>query len=106
MAKKLVPSLGLAASTILVSYGINKSLNKKTRKGGNIKIDLSPTDIKKINDILGKLSNMKLTNYRSINQQTEKGIFTSILIPLLSSMIPSLLSGKGCKKDNFFCRIK
>ena len=44
---------------------------------------------------------MKLTNYKSINQQTGQGIFTSLLISLISSMIPSLISGKGCK-DNFF----
>ena len=44
---------------------------------------------------------MKLTNYKSINMQNGKGIFTSLLIPLISSMIPSLISGKGCK-DNFF----
>ena len=44
---------------------------------------------------------MKLTNYKSISQQTGKGIFTSLLIPLIGSMIPSLISGKGCT-DNFF----
>ena len=44
---------------------------------------------------------MKLTNYKSINQQTGKGIFASLLIPLIGSMILSLISGKGCK-DNFF----
>ena len=43
---------------------------------------------------------MKLTNYKYINQQSGKGIFTSLLIPLIGSMIPSLI-GKGCK-DNFF----
>ena len=43
---------------------------------------------------------MKLTNYKSINQQTGKGIFTSLLIPLIASMVPSLI-GKGCK-DIFF----
>ena len=43
---------------------------------------------------------MKLTNYKSINQQTGRGIFTSLLIPLIGSMIPTLI-GKGCK-DNFF----
>ena len=100
-AKKLIFSVGVAASSTLISHGINKSLNKKKRTGGNIKIDLSPTDIKKINDILGKLSNKKLTNYKIISQQTGKGIFTSLLIPLIGSMIPSLISGKGCK-DNFF----
>ena len=100
-AKKIIPALSVATTSILVSHGVNKALNKKKRVGGNIKIDLSPTDIKKINDILRKLSNMKLTNYKSISQQTGKGIFTSLLIPLIGSMIPSLISVKGCK-DNFF----
>ena len=46
---------------------------------------------------------MKLTNYKSINQQTGQGIFTSLLIPLIGNMIPSLISGKGvCKKYDFF----
>ena len=101
IAKKILPAIGVATTSTLVSHGVNKALNKKKRTGGNMKIDLSPTDIKKINDILGKLSNMKLTNYKSINQQTGQGIFTSLLIPLIGSMIPSLISGKGCK-DNFF----
>ena len=101
MAKKIIPALGVATTSTLVSHGINKALNKKKRVGGNIKIELSPTDIKKINDILVKLSNMKLTNYKTINKQTGKCIFTSLIIPLIGSMIPSLISGKGCK-DNFF----
>ena len=93
-AKKIIPALGVATTSTLVSHGVNKALNKKKKTGGNIKIDLSPTGIKKINDILGKLSNMKLTNYKSINQQTGKCI-------LIGSMIPSLISGKGCKDDFF-----
>ena len=100
IAKKILPAIGVATTSTLVSHGVNKALNKTKKTGGNIKIDLSPTDIKKINNILGKLSNMKLTNYKSINQQTGKGIFTSLLIPLIGSMIPSLI-GKGCN-DNFF----
>ena len=100
-AKKIIPALGVATTSTLVSHGVNKALNKK-KLGGNIKITLSPTDIKKINDILVKLSNMKLTNYKSISQQTGKGIFTSLLIPLIGSMIPSLI-GKGYK-DNFFLK--
>ena len=73
IAKKILPAIGVATTSTLVSHGVNKALDKKKKTGGNIKIDLSPTDIKKINDILGKLSNMKLTNDRSINQQTGKG---------------------------------
>ena len=48
---------------------------------------------------------MKLSNYKSINQKTGKGIFTSLLIPLIGGMIPSLISGKGCN-DHFLRRIK
>ena len=99
-AKKILPAIGVATTSTLVSHGVNKALNKKKKTGGKIKIDLSPTDIKKINNILEKLSNMKLTNYKSINQQTGNGIFTSLLIPLIGSMIHSLI-GKGYK-DNFF----
>ena len=69
-AKKIIPALGVATTSTLVSHGINRGLNKKKKTGGNIKIDLSPTDIKKINNILEKFSNMKLTNYKSISQQT------------------------------------
>ena len=96
IAKKILSAIGVATTSTLVSHGVNKALNKKKRLGGNIKIDLSPTDIKKINIILEKLSNMKLTYYESINQQTGQGIFTSLLIPLIGSMIPKLI-GKGCK---------
>ena len=66
IAKKILPAIGVATTSTLVSHGVNKALNKKKR-GGNIKIDLSPIDIKKINNILEKLSNMKLTNYKSIS---------------------------------------
>ena len=103
--KKLLPALGVTGITKTTSHLINKSLNKKKRKGGNIKINLSQSDVKKINNILGKLSNMKLTNYKSISEQNGSGIFTSLLLPLIGSMIPSLLnkgSGVCCKKDNFF----
>ena len=44
---------------------------------------------------------MKLTNYKSISKQTGKGVFVSLLIPLIGSMIPSLISGKGCKNIFF-----
>ena len=42
-----MPALGVATTLTLVSHGVNNPLNKKKKTGGNIKIDLSPTDIKK-----------------------------------------------------------
>ena len=45
---------------------------------------------------------MKLTNYKSINQQNG-GSVLSFILPLVGLLIPSLISGKGCcQKDNFF----
>ena len=102
-----MPVLGVTGITTTTSHLMNKSLNKKKRKGGNIKINLSQSDTKKINNILGKLSNMKLINYKSISEQNGSGIFTTLLLPLIGSMIKSLLnkgSGVCCKKDNFFLK--
>ena len=99
--KKLLPALEITGITTATSHLTNKSLNKK-KKGGNIKINLSQSNIKKINNILEKLSNMKLTNYKSINEQNG-GSILSFILPLVGSLLPSLISGKGCScKDNFF----
>ena len=103
--KKLLPALGVTGITTTTSHLINKSLNKNKKRGGNIKINFSQSDVKKINNVLGKLSNMKLTNRKSISEQNGSGIFISLLLPLIGSMIPSLLNkgyGVCCKKDNFF----
>ena len=100
--KKLLPALAVTGVTTTSSHLINKSLKKK--KGGNIKIDLSPSNVEKINNILEKLSNMKLTNYKSITEQNG-GSILSFILPLVGSLLPSLISGKGCcQKDNFFLK--
>ena len=46
IAKKILPAIGIATTSTLVSHGVNKALNKKKR-GDNIIIDLSQTDTKK-----------------------------------------------------------
>ena len=100
--KKLLPALAVTGVTTTSSHLINKSLKKK--KGGNLRIDLSPSNVKKINDILEKLSNMKLTNYKSISEQNG-GSVLSFILPLVGSLIPSLINtGSGCQKDNFFLK--
>ena len=99
IAKKILPAIGVATTSTLVSHGINKALNKKKR-GGSININLKQSDINKINNILKNLPIEIKKKYDKINSQNESGIFTSLLIPLIGSMIPSLM-GKGCK-DNFF----
>ena len=99
-----MPALAITGITTTSSHLINKSLNKKKR-GGNIRIDLSPSNVEKINNILEKLSNMKLTNYKPISEQNG-GSVLSFILPLVGSLLPSLLNkgSRSCcnKKDNFF----
>ena len=103
-AKKIVPALGVATASTLVSHGVNKALNKK-KKGGSININLKQSDINKINNILKNLPMeiKKQLKHEKINPQNG-GSILSFLIPIAASLIPSLLNkGSGCK-DNFFLK--
>ena len=104
--KKLLPALGITTASTLASHGISKALNKK--KGGSIlKIDLSQSDVNKINNMLNKLPSaikkqFHLSKFKNINQQNGGSILGTIAM-LAASILPSSISGKGCcKKDNFF----
>ena len=106
--KRLIPALGIATASTLTSHGVSKALNKK--KGGSIlKIDLNQSDINKINDMLNKLPSVIKDqlhmNFKNINQQNGGSILGTIAM-LAASILPSLISGKGCcnKKDNFFLK--
>ena len=55
IAKKIIPAIGVATTSTLVSHGVNKALNKKIN-GGSIDIILKQSDINKINNILKNLS--------------------------------------------------
>ena len=105
--KRLIPAIGIATTSTLTSHGISKALNKK-RGGSILKIDLKQSDINKINDMLNKLPSVIKDqlhmNFKNINQQNEGSILGTIAI-LAASILPSLISGKGCcQKDNFFLK--
>ena len=107
--KKLLLALGITTASTLTSHGISKTLNKK--KGGSIlKINLSQSDVNKINNVLNKLPSvikkqLKLTKHSKINEQNGGSILGTIAM-LAASILPSLISGKGCcKKDTFFEKI-
>ena len=104
--KKVLPALGITTASTLTSHGISKALNKK--KGGSIlKVNLSQSDVNKINNMLNKLPSvikkqLNLSKFKNINQQNGGSILGTIAM-LAASILPSLISGKGCcKKDNFF----
>ena len=109
--EKVLPALGITTASTLTSHGISKALNKK--KGGSIlKVNLSQSDVNKINKInnmLNKLSSvikkqLTLSKFKNINQQNGGSILGTIAM-LAASILPSLLnkgSGVCCKKDNLF----
>ena len=106
--KRLIPALGITTASTLTSHGISKTLNKK--KGGSIlKVNLSQSDIDKINNMLNKLpavikKQLNLSKFKNINQQNGGSILGTIAM-LAASILPSLISGKGCcEKDNFFLK--
>ena len=106
--KRLIPALGIATASTLTSHGISKALNKKKVGGSILKIDLKQSDIKKINDMLNKLPSVIKDqlhmNFKNINQQNGGSILGTIAM-LAASILPSLISGKGCcQKDNFFLK--
>ena len=81
---------------------------KKEKRRIYIKIDLKPSnDINKINDILKKLPSVIKDqlhmNFKNINQQNGGSILGTIAM-LAASILPLLISGKGCckKKIIFF----
>ena len=51
IVKKILPVIGVATTSTLVSHGVNKALNKKKR-GGSININLKQNDLNKINNSL------------------------------------------------------
>ena len=104
--KKLLPALGIITASILTSHGISKAFNKK--KGGSIlKVNLSQSDVNKINNMLNKLPSvikkqLKISKFKNINQRNGGSILGTIAM-LAASILPSLIFGKGrCKKHNFF----
>ena len=101
----MIPTLGITTASTLTSHGISKALNKK--KGGSIlKVNLSQSDVNKINNMLNKVPSvvkkqLNLSKFKNINQQNGGSILGTIAM-LAASILPSLISRKGCcKKDNF-----
>ena len=108
LGKKLLLALRITTASTLTSHGISKALNKK--KGGSIlKVNLSQSDVNKINNMLNKLPSvikkqLNSSKFKNINQQNGGSILGTIAM-LAASILPSLLnkgSGICCKKDNFF----
>ena len=108
--KKLLPALGITAITTLTSHGISKALNKK--KGGSIlKINLSQSDVNKINNMLNKLPSvikkqLNLSKFKNINQQNGGSIlvYYNSNVSSIYFTIFNIWKRMLCEKDNFFLK--
>ena len=94
---KIAATIGLSGLSTGVSHGINKALNKKKILEIDEKMmNQIKQNFKKIND--SKVFDRKVT----LNQQGSR-IFSFLLPMLASTIILSLISGKGVSKNrNFF----
>ena len=93
---KIASTIGLSGLSAGVSYGINKALNKKILEIDEKIMNQIKQNLKKIND--SKVFDRKIT----LNQRGS--VIFSFLLPILAStIIPSLIKGKGVSKNrNFF----
>ena len=92
---KIATTIGLSGLSAGVSHGINKALNKKILEIDEKMMNQIKQNLKKIND--SKVFDMKITL-----DQKGSGIFSFLLPILASTIIPSLISGKGVSKNRIF----
>ena len=90
---KIATTIGLSGLSAGVSHGINKALNKKKKI-----LEIDEKMMKQIRENSKEIFDRKVT----LNQKGS-GIFSFLLPMLASTIIPSLISGKGVSKNrNFF----
>ena len=94
---KIATTIGLSDLSAGVSHGINKALNKKILEIDEKTMNQIKQNFKKIND--SKVFDRKIT----LNQRGS-GIFSFLLPMLASTIIPSLISGKGVSKNGIFLK--
>ena len=92
---KIATTIGLSAG---VSHGINKALNKKKKI-----LEIDEKMMNQIKQNLKKIIDSKVFDRKVTLNQKGSGIFSFLLLMLASTIIPSLISGKGVSKTrNFF----
>ena len=90
---KFVTTVGLSGLSAGISHGINKVLNKKKI----LEIDEKITN--QIKQNLKKNNDSKVFDRKVTLNQKGSGIFSFLLPILASTIIPSLIKGKGVSKN-------
>ena len=95
---KIAATVGLSGLYAGVSHGINKALNKKKKI-----LEIDEKMINQIKQNFKKINDSKIFDRKITLDQKGSGIFSFLLPMLASTIIPSLISGKGVSKNrNFF----
>ena len=98
---KIATSIGLSGLSAGVSSGVNKLLNKKKKI-----LEIDEKMMNQIKQNLKKINDSKVFDRKVILNQKGSGIFSFLLPMLASTIIPSLISGKGVSKNRNFFEVK
>ena len=93
----IATTIGLSGLSAGLSSGVNKLLNKKKI------LEIDEKTMNQIKQNLKKINDSKVFDRKVTLNQRGSGIFSFLLPMLASTIIPSLISGKGVSKNrNFF----
>ena len=98
---KIAATVELSGLSTGVSHGLNKVLNKKKKI-----LKIYEKMMNQIKQNFKKINNSKVFDRKITLDQKGSGIFSFLLPILASTIIPSLISGKGISKNRFFFEIK
>ena len=98
---KIATTIGLSGLSAGVSHGINKALNKKKKI-----LEIDEKTMNQIKQNLKKIDDSKVFDRKVTLNQKGSGIFSFLLPMLVSTIIPSLISGKGVSKNRNFFEVK
>ena len=99
---KIATTIGLSGLSAGVSHGINKVLNKKKKI-----LEIDEKMINQIKQNLKKINDFKIFDRKVTFNQRGSSVLSYLLSMSASTIIPSLISGKGVFKNrNFFCSKK
>ena len=98
---KIATTIGLSGLSAGVSHGINKALNKKKKI-----LEIDEKMMNQIKQNLKKINDSKVFDRKVTLNQKGSGIFSFLLPMLASTIIPSLIQGKGVSKNRIFFEVK
>ena len=95
---KIATTIGLSGLSVGVSHGINKALNKKKI------LEIDEKMMNQIKQNFKKINDSKVFDRKVTLNQKGSGIFRFLIPMMASTIIPSLISGKGVSKNRNFLK--